>query len=148
MAGPNFSETERVIHEAEAQSRASHAAVREILIEGGRPDLAADLDANLKDIETGVSQARSVWHSISPTQRRALFRLASGPTSFRRMEGTRYDIVSPVGSMMTSVRLATVRALAARGLLDWTGGAFDPEGSAVLNEYGRFVVAKGQARNK
>lgn len=144
MPRPNFSETERVIHEVEAQSRASHAAVREILIEEGRPDLADELDARLKDVETGVAQARSVWHSISPAQRRVLTQLASGATSLQRMEGTSYDVVSPLGSQAVGIRLATVRALAARDLLDWTGGAFDPEKRAVLNEYGRFVVAKGQ----
>lgn len=41
-------------------------------------------------------------------------------------------------------RLATVRNLAARGLVDWDGGAFDPERRAVISELGRFVLAKGR----
>jgi hypothetical protein len=34
--------------------------------------------------------------------------------------------------------------MAARGLLDWDGGAFDPEAAVTMSEQGRFVLAKGR----
>lgn len=144
MPKPDFAAEERFLQQQEEREQATNARVMEMLHEEGRPDLAEGLVRRLKDIDSGVYGARSTWHSISDAQRRVLILLASGPASLKRMERTTYDVVSPAGSRATGIRLATVRNLAARGLLEWTGGAFDPEAAARLTERADFVLKHGR----
>lgn len=144
MPRPDFAGSERLMQEIERESRERTERVKGMAREAGRPELADELDERLKLIESGVTGARSTWHSISDAQRRVLILCEGGPTSLRRMGNSRYDVVSPLGSRAIGIRLATVRNLAARGLLEWTGGAFDPEASAVPTERASFVLKHGR----
>lgn len=144
MGAENFAEQERLMQDLERQGRERTEHVRAMLLEDGRPDLAAEMDRALKDGASGVTDARSTWHSISDAQRRVLILLASGPATLRRAKGTTYDVVSPAGCRATGIRLTTVRNLASRGLLEWTGGAFDPEASATATERVAFVLKHGR----
>jgi hypothetical protein len=144
MGAENFAEQERLMQDLEREGRERTERIRQMLREEGRADLEAELDRNLRDVESGVTSARSTWHSISDAQRRVLILLAGGPASLRRMKGSTYDVVSSVGSRATRIRLATVRNLASRGLLEWTGGAFDPEASARPTERMDFVMKHGR----
>lgn len=144
MPAPDFAGTERPIHDLERQQRASQERVREILCEEGRPDLVAEFDANMRDVETGVTHARNLWHSISPAQRAVLAHLPLTGSNRLRRAASGYVVDGPGLPMPKPVRLPTLRAMAARGLVDWDGGAFDPEAAAVLSEQGRFVLAKGR----
>lgn len=144
MAAENFAEHERLMQDLEDEGRARTDRVRAILREEGRADLEADLDRRLKDGESGITNARSIWHSISDAQRRVLILLAGGPGDLRRMSGRTYAVVSPAGTRATGIRLATVRNLASRDLLEWTGGAFDPEASARATERVGFVMKHGR----
>lgn len=62
--------------------------------------------------------------------------------------GAGYVVDGPGVPLPKPIRLATLRKLAAHGLVDWDGGAFDPEAAAVLSEQGRFVLAKGRPETK
>ncbi|ACL60543.1 hypothetical protein [Methylobacterium nodulans] len=145
MGVPDFAAEERLLHQLEREIRAMTERVKQMLREKGRPDLLAELERNLRDVETGVSQARSAWHSISPAQRRVLEALGDGRRLVREGSSrTVYEAHGKPHALRRVARLATVRNLAARGLVDWDGGAFDPERRAVLSERGRFVLAKGR----
>lgn len=144
MGAENFAAQERVLQDLERESDERTQRVRDMLHERGQPELVAELDRALKDSASGFTQARSVWHSISDAQRRVLILLGSGPADLRRMKGQSYDVVSSSGSRATGIRLATVRNLASRGLLEWTGGAFDPEASARPTERMAFVLKHGR----
>lgn len=113
---------EDVLQKIERESRASTARVLDILHDMGRPDLAGELERNLRDVRSGVSSARNIWHSISPAQRRALVAFAAGATT---------------------CPLRTARPLCARDLLACDGGLLDPEARFALTEHGRFVLAHG-----
>lgn len=56
----------------EQQWRDDRERVRALLREEGREDLIAEYDAKMRDMGSGVENARSIWHSISDAQRRAL----------------------------------------------------------------------------
>ena len=144
MSAEDFAEQERLMQDLERQGRERTERVRAMLLEDGRSDLAAEMDRALKEGASGVTNARSTWHSISDAQRRVLILMAGGPASLRRVTGTTYDVVSPSGCRATGIRLATARNLASRGLLEWTGGAFDPEASATTTERVAFVLKHGR----
>lgn len=129
---------EEVDHAIEADMRQREERFRAYMIEIGRPDLLAEYDAKQREYRLGIYSAKMTWHSISPAQRRALLdterhggRLTREGKEYRHRD--RHQPYRPI-------RIATVRNLAARELLAWDGGAFDPEGSAVLTEHGQFVV--------
>jgi hypothetical protein len=144
MGAENFAEQGRLMQDLECDSLERLERVRAFLRESGRPDIEAELERVLRDTASGVTSARSTWHSISDAQRRVLILLASGPASLQRIQGTTYAVVSPAGSRATGIRRATVRSLALRGLLEWTGGAFDPEASARPTEQMDFVMKHGR----
>lgn len=104
----------------------------------------------IRDIDSGVQGARSTWHSISDTQRRVLLLLIGGSQRQLVRAGDVYTIRGsgtsddPAKLIRTGIRRPTVRAIAARGLLEWTGGTFDPEAAAVLTEQARFVLKHGR----
>lgn len=82
---------------ADAAWQERQRRVRAALREAGRPDLAAELDGQLRDVRLGVAGARALWGALSGPQRSALAALAEGRTP--------------------DVRAGTVRALAQRGLV-------------------------------
>lgn len=119
------------------------AAVRAIVEDLGPPELVARYDRDMRDIDLGITNARSEWHSISPAQRRALLtaaehgRLDRVGKEYRHPK--RYQPYRPI-------HVATIRNLCARDLLAWDGGAFDPEAAVVVTERGRFVVQHGDTK--
>lgn len=127
---------------AEEQSERNARRVKALLWEQGRPDLATELDAKLRDIRLGIDGARSTWHSISDAQRRVLTILGTGRHLIRGTGKARYDATGTPYTVVNVCRLATARALCAHDLLAPDGGAFDPEGKFVLTERARFVLAQ------
>jgi hypothetical protein len=124
----------------ERQSRQRTEAVKALLLHQGRPDLVVELEASLRDVRTGVSSARSVWHSISEAQRRTLGRLRDGASLVRR--GAKYDAVGGRTDAVAAVcDIRTARALCAHELLACDGSTFDPEARFALTERGRFVLS-------
>lgn len=114
-------------------------------------DALRGYDAAMRDHDSGVSGARMCWHSISPAQRRALLFLAPGRALVRcGWTPHFYDAVCATGAwpglstIAKAARLDTVRNLAARGLVRWDGGAFDPEARAVVTERAVFVLEHGR----
>lgn len=145
-----FAAGEPLEHLVDERSAAERERVRAVLAGmGPRASHALkDYDAALRDYDTGLYGARMCWHSISPAQRRTLLFLAPGRVLVRsaRVRG-HYDAVgtsAAVDTIAKAARLDTARNLASRGLLDWDGGALDPEGRAVPSDRGRFVLAHGR----
>lgn len=103
------------LHEFERQRRESHQRVRAIIAEGN-PLIAAEFDKNMRDIETGVTHARNIWHSISPAQRRDLALI---------------DAVK-----LEKWNLPTLRNLRRRGLIT-------TDLDVKITEHGRFVLKFG-----
>lgn len=135
-----------VLRWSEEESERSRRRVKAILWEQGRPDLANELDAKMRDIRLGIDGARSAWHSISDAQRRVLTILETGRHLIRGTGKARYDATGAPYPVPNLCRLATARALCARDLLAPDGGAFDPESKFVLTERARFVMKHGKAR--
>jgi hypothetical protein len=137
--------SEDIQHQIEARSRESKERVRDLLRKEGKLEALAEFDQSMKDLDTGLTGARSSWHSISPAQRRVIEYLANNPVKLIRSEkSTYYDSFGGDAPQTRVAGLKTVRALAERGFLDWEGGAFDPELKAALTERGRFVWLKGR----
>jgi hypothetical protein len=116
-----------------------------MLLDEGRPDIVEWLDARLRDIDLGLTGARSTWHSISEAQRRVLVLVTSRNRRLVRRSGSKtlYDAVGQDGTVEKAAGILTVRNLASRSLLAWDGGAFDPEAAAVMTEQAQFVVKHG-----
>lgn len=136
------------------KSAADRVAFRAFMQEqpGERAALALEhWEQAMRDHDFGLTGARNSWHSISPAQRRVLEALEPGRELVRlRCPRSGYGAVatrSALGSIKRICRLPTVRNLASRGLLDWDGGALDPEARAVLSDRGRFVLAHGKGRD-
>lgn len=91
-------------------------------------------------------RAAAAWGSLSAAQARLLSGLRAHGWVLRR-RGSMFDACAAGGSVAVAgvAHLRTVRALAARGLIDWDGGAFDPEAAAVLSDRGRFVADRREA---
>lgn len=121
---------------------------RQVILEAGRPDLAEELDRNMREIDNGVSGAKSAWHSISAAQRRALLLLADGyelrRASYSRTKYEGYCASRKRDALGYICPIGTVRALCARELAYVNGGAMDPEKVIVVTERGKFVVNYGQ----
>lgn len=130
--------------DAEAERRLQRT--RDLLYESGRPDLVEDLDRKLKADRLGITHAQSVWYSISPAQRRLIALLGIQNASLRRCGyKATYLVLSAQGEPLPVGKLfvRTIRSIERRGLLEWTGGSFDPEISAVPTEHLRFVLHHG-----
>jgi hypothetical protein len=126
----------------DARDKAQSERMRQLLLSEGRPDLVAELDAKIKDIRLGLAQARSCWSALSAPQREALVYLSKHKQLVRHLPGV-YGRTEGLGSGLPRFRLATVRNLIARQLVDLEGGAFDPERRVVISDRGRFVVQRG-----
>ena len=107
---------------------ADRAAFRAHLADMGAPGANAlrRYDADMQDLDTGITGARAAWHSISPAQRRALIESGEGKPPAARM-------------------ISTLRNLASRDLIAWDGVAFAPESKTVITERGQFVLAHGRS---
>ena len=111
----------------------------------------ARYDAWVRAADLGIDRAQSVWHSISDAQRRLVAVMGVGARQLRQFHSTAnpgnssFDVYDERGlvAKFGMFRCATVRNLASRELLEWTGGAFDPEASAVPTERLRFVLKWG-----
>lgn len=131
------------LHRLEAECEAKSEAVRQMIIEAGRPDVLAQYDEALRLNRLGVTGARATWRSISEAQRRVIEQMGDGAKLWRDpMNHRAYFLRVKMGAVIR-VRIATVRALASRELIAWEGGAFEPEAKASLTERGRFVLAHG-----
>lgn len=102
-------------------------------------------DTAMRDLDSGVMGARSAWHSITQTQRRALEaawqhggRLDRVGIEYRHRD--RHQPYVPI-------YVRTIRPLCSRDLFAWDGGVFDPESAVALTERGRFVIAHGRANS-
>jgi hypothetical protein len=134
-----------ILAKIEADSRARRMAVRDLLFEKGRSDLVADLDRKTWEIQSGVSQARSTWGALSEPQRVAIVALAEGRRAFRAVGGRSvYDASGRGCAPLGGIRLATLRALMARNLVQATGSPSDPERRFEITKPGAFVVKRGQ----
>jgi hypothetical protein len=116
------------------------------LVAEGRKDLAEELRLRLAAVDSGLISVGSIWLALSSHQRAVLVLLAKF-RSVRRVRGCVYEVATTEDRAQPAfpTRLGTIRALGARGLIDWTGGAFDPESSAIISDRGRFVVTHGPA---
>lgn len=108
------------------------------LLEANRPDVLAEYDQAMRDLDTGVTGARNCWHSISPAQRLALT-VADQHGGRLTREGKAYYLRYG-GVPYRPIYARTVRGLCGRDLMAWDGGLPDPELSAVVTERGRFVL--------
>lgn len=140
----HLADQERLLQELDEQSRASRERVRQMAIEAGRPDILAQFDIDSRNIDLGLTSARSCWHSISPAQARALAIVGTGRTLHRtRYQDTFYDAHGEPHAISKACRLSTARALCAHELLAPDGGALDPEAKFVITERGSFVLRFG-----
>ena len=103
-------------------------------------------DERMRALDLGITRAQACWHSISDAQRRLVAVLGVERRYIERF-GDRVFLVRIKAENRTicswQPRIATVRNLASRDLLEWTGGAFDPEASAAPTERLRFVLRHG-----
>jgi hypothetical protein len=130
-------------HELDAQSRASRARTRQIIAETGRLDVLADYDKNMRDLDLGITGARSTWAALSSKQRFVLRALGVGRYLSRSLRSTaQYDALGR-GAVLDICRLSTARVLCAHGLIHVNGGATDPEAQFVITERGHFVLRYG-----
>lgn len=138
-----------ILHRMEAESAAKSEAVRQMIIEAGRPDVLAQYDEAMRLNRLGITGARATWHSISAAQRRVLTFMGESKRRLVRSAGTRhfYDAHGEPHAVGRVTGILTVRNLCSRELLAWDGGAFEPERAAVLTERGRFVLAHGPMPN-
>ena len=141
--------TTDVLAALKAQQHAQKIAVRQVISEAGREDVLREFDKNMWDIETGVMQARNVWHSISPVQRRVLIALYEGRTLRRASwSKSQFEAVGMrtkgTDAMGVICSMPTVKNLVARGLLDCEGGPDDPMRQLQISTKGNFVVRRGQ----
>lgn len=135
---------DEIMQEIERRSLDQQRRTRAMLYGAGRPDLVAELDRNLKEVRTGTSRARSIWHSISPKQRAVLETMRGGRWLVRSGDTRWYDAKGTDGTVRKVCDIRTVRCLTARNLCQVNGGAFDPESKVVLTEHGLFVLRLGR----
>jgi hypothetical protein len=131
-------------HAFELDQEERHQRMRAILLEEGRPDLLAEYEAKLRDIRLGIEGARGTWHALSQPQRRVLAYMVQNGGELQQNPKKLNVYFLRVTGNLVRVGRPTVRNLAARELLAWDGGAFEPEARAVLTERGRFVLKHGQ----
>lgn len=135
---PSDFDMETFRHECDRRRIAIRERFRQWLISVDRPDLLADFDSNMRDVDLGLTAARNIWHSISAAQRHTLKTAIYGPLE---RHGVWYGPND--GDFARVCKIGTIRNLIARSLVDCDGGAFDPEARVVISDHGRFVVKHG-----
>lgn len=141
-------EDDALMQYLEEQCHEQQARTRQFLLEQGRPDLASDLDASLKDVRTGVSGARGTWRALSKVQRDILRTLHDTGHKLVRTPSLRtfYDAVGGnADAISKAAGIRTVRNLCRRELLTCDGTLTDPERRVVLTDHGRFVLRHGNS---
>lgn len=140
----SFRDEERLMQQLDEQSRESSRRVRQVIMEAGRPDVLAEYEADMRNLNLGLTSARSCWRSISPAQAYALAVVGTGRTLRRtKYQPTFYDAYGEPHAVSKVCRLNTARALCAHELLAPDGGALDPEAKFVITERGSFVLRFG-----
>jgi hypothetical protein len=140
---------EEVEHVLDEKSAADRASFRGYMLDLGRTDpravaALAEYDKAMRDLDTGVMGARATWAALSRVQRKILALAAANGGTLER-NGKVYHVRWGVADLsMLSIRVSSIRALAARDLFAWDGGYLDPEAAVVLTERGRFVLAHGR----
>lgn len=136
---------EDVLQWADRMAREQRARVRQVILDAGRPDVLADYDRDMRNLDLGITMARNVWHSLSSKQRFVLRAMGQGRYLLRALRSAaQYDAVGR-GAIMDICRLSTARKLCAHELIHVNGGATDPEAEFVITERGSFVLKHGQA---
>jgi hypothetical protein len=125
----------------ERQGREQIERTRQFLLSKGRPDLVAELDANLRDVQLGVAGARGTWHALSPVQRQTLASAADHPRLVR-LWGSIFGFYGPGARAKKVCSIKTLIPLAARGLMCPED---DPRYLSwfAITERGRFVLKHG-----
>ena len=136
--------TDDIEQRLDAMSKVSRAKTREIITEAGRPDILAEYDRAMRDLDLGITTARGCWHTLSSTQRYVLRTMGNGRYLTRALSRpTQYDAVGKAPAILGICRLATARKLCAHELIHVNGGATDPEALFVITERGAFVLKWG-----
>lgn len=120
---------------AAGRRHAQKLSVRELIIERGTPEILADYDRQMWDIETGVSGARATWAALSSLQQRIMLAM-SHSGALRRLSPRRAAFASGAAEC----RLPTVAALLARSLIEQDGS----DRRHVLTPHGEFVLKRGR----
>jgi hypothetical protein len=135
--------TSDVQQQVDTMLRQSRLRVRAILIEAGRPDILADFDRNMRDLDLGLIGARATWDALSSRQRFVLRAMGVGRYLSRALRSAaQYDALGH-GAILDICRLSTTRKLCAHGLIHVNGGATDPEAQFVITERGHFILRHG-----
>lgn len=132
---------EEFLAELDRQSQQQNERVRQLLMENGRPDLAADLDEKLRDIRLGIDGARATWAALSRPQKDVLTGMVGRGRYLRRDPNrlSRFMAAGDVsGYCVAGIHAATVNNLMARELVIWASGE-----KIVATENGRFVWKHG-----
>jgi hypothetical protein len=142
-------ELENLLDESALRDR---AVMAQMFADMGASDLWRRYQERMIALDLGIDRAQAVWHSISDAQRRLVAALGPAGRYLERHGTRRFNIIvrfaTAIGAESVWVcvwqpGLATVRNLAERELLEWTGGVFDSEASAVPTERLRFVLRHG-----
>lgn len=152
----NIANGEEVQQACDRASMRQTERVRQILRDEGREDLVAEMDANLRDVRLGVTQAKNIWHSISPVQRRVMLLLHEGRhLRLSVASKTRFEAIGlreGISTVAKACPVATVVALYGRKLVEpvkgrprsRSDGALDLTFHYALTEHGRFVLKHGR----
>lgn len=146
-----------VLQAIDRQQQEQSQRTIDFLVAEGRPDLAEELKAKLRDIYTGVDGARATWNALTPPQKRALVSARAGELTthpqLRPNAGgasrTGYGQLGRAGGRLVwtfTCFLSTARCLCARDLLHVDGGALSPEAKVIITERGKFVLAHGERK--
>lgn len=131
-------------------SRENAARMRETILASAHPDaekILADYTANIRNLERGLTGARSCWHSISPKQARTLAILGAGGALHKDGDSIYFDYRGLPHDLTHACDIRTVRALCAHELAVVDGGTFDPESKIVITERGQFVLRHGYTKD-
>lgn len=132
-----------ILHQIERHFRERRERVRQVILAQGRPDIVAEFDRDMKNLDSGITGARNCWNSISSAQRRVLQVMGQGRCLRRTIRNpNRFDACGR-GVVLDVCRLATARKLCAHELIHVNGGATDPEAEFVMTERGKFVLRWG-----
>ena len=130
----NGEDIEAVLDEA---ANDQSAAVLRVLIAEGRPDLADELQAKLREIRLGITEAQATWSAMTSAQRAIMLNVAECGRLVKDRNAT-FSRYSNENETCRPVYLRSINPLVRRRLLDW-----DQWPHCVITERGRFVVKHG-----
>lgn len=138
--------TDDIEHQLDRMSREAQKRVRALIAESNRPDILAEYDATMRDIELGIYGARATWAALSEVQRDVLRSLRDNGGYIwpdPRISSRCYH--SHSNGMGVRYRDLTIRNLSRRNLLDWEAADTPAGVRAVLSERARFMLSKCDA---